>query len=86
MAKPVERGGAPQLRWQMNNEIACLEYLRMSDRMGRKANYDEWADHILSLNIGMTKEELIPFDEVELPQTAAALVGDEQGGLDMVCD
>jgi len=34
----------------------------------------------------MTKEELIPFDEEELPQTAATLVGDEQGGLDMVCD
>ena len=31
-----ERGGALQLRWQMNNEIACLEYLRMSDRMGKK--------------------------------------------------
>ncbi len=31
-----ERGGALQHRWQMNNEIACLEYLRMSDRMGKK--------------------------------------------------
>ena len=31
-----QRGGAPQLRWQINNEIACLEYLRMSDRMGKK--------------------------------------------------
>ena len=30
-----QRGGAPQLRWQINNEIACLEYLRMSDRMGK---------------------------------------------------
>ena len=62
-----KRGGTPQLRWQMNNEIACLEYLRMSNKMGREANYDEWAEHILSLNIGMTKEELIPFDEEELP-------------------
>ena len=35
--------------------------------MGRKANYDEWVEHILSLNIGMTKEELILFDEEELP-------------------
>ena len=35
--------------------------------MGRKANYDEWVEHILSLDIGMTKEELIPFDEKELP-------------------
>ena len=33
--------------------------------MGRKANYDEWVEHILSLNIGMTKEELIPSDEEE---------------------
>ena len=39
----------------------------MSDRMGRKANYDEWVEHIVSLNIGMTKEELIPFDKEELP-------------------
>ena len=50
----------------MNNEIACLEYLRMSDWMGGKANYDEWVELILSLNIGMTKEGLIPFDEGEL--------------------
>ena len=35
--------------------------------MVRKANYDEWAEHILNLNRGMTKEELIPFDEEELP-------------------
>tara|TARA_B100000242_G_C42801046_1_gene372585 strand:- start:1 stop:381 length:381 start_codon:yes stop_codon:yes gene_type:complete len=39
----------------------------MRDRMGRKANYDEWVEHILSLNIEMTKEELIPFNEKELP-------------------
>ena len=39
----------------------------MSDRMGRKANYDEWVEHILSLNIGMTKKELIPFNEKEFP-------------------
>ena len=51
----------------MNNEIAFLEYLRMSNRIGRKANYDELAEHILSLNVGMTKEELIPFDEEESP-------------------
>ena len=38
----------------------------MSDRMGRKANYDEWVEHIFSLSIGMTKKELIPFDEEEL--------------------
>ena len=38
----------------------------MSDRMGRKANYDEWVEHIFSLSIGMTKQELIPFDEEEL--------------------
>ena len=35
--------------------------------MERKANYDEWVEHILSLNLGMTKEELVPFDEEELP-------------------
>jgi len=29
--------------------------------MGRKANYDEWVEHILSLNIGMTKEEILNF-------------------------
>ena len=39
----------------------------MSDRMGRKAHYDEFVEHIHSLNIGMTREVLIPFDEEELP-------------------
>ena len=38
----------------------------MSDRMGNKANYGEWVERILSLNIGMTKKEPIPFDEEEL--------------------
>ena len=35
----------------------------MSDRMRGKANYDEWVEHIVSLNIGMTKEELLNFVE-----------------------
>ena len=38
----------------------------MSDRIGNKANYGEWIERILSLNIGMTEEELIPFEEEEL--------------------
>ena len=35
--------------------------------MERKANYDEWAEHILSLNIGMSEDEVTPFGEGELP-------------------
>ena len=31
--------------------------------MRGKANYDEWVEHIVSLNIGMTKEELLNFVE-----------------------
>ena len=62
LQEAFEAGGAPQLRWQMNNEIACLEYVFMFRKMGRPPTYDEWADHILSLDIGMTREELVPFD------------------------
>lgn len=58
-----EHGGAPQLRWEMNNVIICLEHIYLSKRLGRKATYDEWVEHILSLNIGMTKDDLVPFDE-----------------------
>ena len=57
-----EAGGAPQLRREMNNVIACLEYVFMSRKMDGWPTYDEWADHILSLDIGMTKDDLIPFD------------------------
>ena len=60
-----ESGGAPQLRWEMNNTIVCLEYVYTSERLDRDATYDEWVEHILSLNIGMTREELIPYDEDE---------------------
>ena len=59
-------GGAPQLRWEMNNAIVCLEYVYMSERLGRDATYDEWVEHILSLNIGMTRDDLVPFEETEL--------------------
>lgn len=34
----------------------------MMDRMDREPAYDEWVDHILSLNIGMTKDDLVPFE------------------------
>ena len=33
--------------------------------MGRKYNYDDWVEHILSLNIGMTKDKLKTFDKVD---------------------
>ena len=33
--------------------------------MGRKCNYDDWVKHIQRLNIGMTKDKLITFDEVD---------------------
>ena len=62
LREAFEAGGAPQLRWEMNNVIACLEYIFMSRKMGRLPTYDEWADHILSLDIGMKREELVPFD------------------------
>ena len=65
LQEAFEAGGAPQLRWQMNNEIACLEYVFMFRKMGRLPTYDEWADHILSLDIGMKREELVPFDNKE---------------------
>ena len=33
--------------------------------MGRKYNYDDKVEHIHRLNIRMTKDELITFDEVD---------------------
>lgn len=62
LKEAYEAGGAPQLRWQMNNIIVCLEYVYMMDRMDREPTYDEWVDHILSLNIGMTRDDLVPFE------------------------
>ena len=62
LKEAYETGGAPQLRWQMNNIIVCLEYVFMMDRMDREPTYDEWVDHIMSLNIGMTKDDLVPFE------------------------
>ena len=62
LKEAYETGGAHQLRWQMNNIIVCLEYVYMMDRINREPTYDEWADHILSLNIGMTKDDLVPFE------------------------
>ena len=50
----------------MNNVIACLEYIFMYRKMGRLPTYDEWADHILSLDIGMKREDLVPFDNKDL--------------------
>ena len=50
----------------MNNVIVCLEYVFMSKDMDRMPTYDEWADHILSLDIGMTNDDLIPFDDIKL--------------------
>ena len=35
--------------------------------MGRKYDYDDWVEHTHSLNIGMTKEKLIMFDELDFP-------------------
>ena len=33
--------------------------------MGRKYNYDDWVEHIHSLNIGMTKDKLVTCDELD---------------------
>ena len=63
LEEAFKAGGAPQLRWQMNNVIVCLEYVFMFRKMGRLPSYDEWADHILTLDIGMTREELVPFEK-----------------------
>ena len=35
--------------------------------MGRKYNYNDWVEHIHRLNIEMTKDKLITFDEVDFP-------------------
>ena len=63
LKEAFEAGGAPHLRWQMNNVIVCLEYVFMFRKMGRLPSYQEWADHILTLDIGMTREELVPFEK-----------------------
>ena len=56
-----DEGGAPQLRWQMNNVIACLEFVYMIERLDREPTYDEWADRVKELDIGMTRDDLVPF-------------------------
>ena len=45
----------------MNNVIVCLEYVFMLKKMDGLPTYDEWADHILSLDIRMRHKELVPF-------------------------
>ena len=52
---------------ELPRSTRCMPFMRK--RLGREATYDEWVEHNFSLNIGMTKDELIPFDEEELPNS-----------------
>ena len=61
-AEAFKNGGPAELRWEMNNTIACLEYIYMCQRLERHATYEEWANHIESLNIGFCREDLAFFD------------------------
>ena len=58
-----DEGGAPQLRWEMNIIIVCLERVYMIDRLGREPTHDEWGERVEELNIGMTRDDLVPSDE-----------------------
>ena len=62
LAKAYEEGGPAQLRWEMNNTIACLQYIILSNRLERYASYEEWVEDIEKLNFGFCRKDLNPFD------------------------
>ena len=58
-----DEGGAPQLRWEINIIIVCLERVYMIDRLGRNPTFKEWGDRVEELDFGMTRDDLVPVDE-----------------------
>jgi len=34
----------------------------MMDHMNNEPTYDEWTNHIIDLNIGLTKDDLVTFE------------------------
>ena len=58
LAKAYEEGGPAQLRWEMNNTIACLQYIILSNRLERYASYEEWVEDIEKLDFGFCRKDL----------------------------
>lgn len=58
-----DEGGAPQLCWQTNIIIVCLEHVYMIDRLGRNPTFNEWCNRVEELDIGTTKQDLVPVEE-----------------------
>lgn len=54
-------GGKKQLRHAMGIRIACLDYILMNEELGREGTFEEFCDRVEELDIGLTRDDLVPF-------------------------
>ena len=54
-------GGEMQLRHVMGIRIVCLDYIFMSEELGRDATFEEFCDRVEELDVGLTRDDLVPF-------------------------
>ena len=55
-------GGEQSLRHMMGIRIACLDYIFMCEELGRDGTFEEFCDRVEELDIGLKREDLVPFD------------------------
>ena len=55
-------GGEQSLRHIMGIRIVCLDYIFMSEGLGRDGTFEEFCDRVEELDIGLKREDLVPFD------------------------
>ena len=55
-------GGEQSLRHAMGIRIVCLDYFFMRDELGRDGTFEEFCDRVEELDVGLKREDLVPFD------------------------
>lgn len=55
-------GGEQSLRHMMGIRIACLDYIFMSEELGRDGTFEEFCDRVEELEVGLNREDLVPFE------------------------
>ena len=56
-------GGEQSLRHVMGIRIICLDYIFMSEELGRDGTFEEFCDRVEELDIGLKRKDLVPFDQ-----------------------
>ena len=55
-----EEGGTPQLRWRMKNIVINLNYIFLSEELGRHATFEEWVPTVESFDVGIGRMDMDP--------------------------